>query len=458
MISVAICLALGMQDNSLNAILTRVANPLDGDRKLIAKFGDAAFIKLYPQVQKSLQNPPKEGAKYYILRTQLEYLSECASESRTREMIALYQTPFDLSQQYLIAWLSQKGNAKQSRSVFENALKSGKQYDPASACQGLMRIADPSALDLVGKTVLDPDVESGTRAIACRLLAKSEKPQALAFVRKALHGSTTLPELAKRRNLPTLTSKDVLSRNVGKDGFERALIKWDALGGPDDLWIVAKKDGRWQDPLFTGVSTYWPVGQMGPAKGYEEHQAKMKVLIEEKAWVERFGPTSQIAKDSDGDGYTDIVEEWLGLNLHKADTDGDGIADGIDRNPFFSNKSTTDSSKAVKAALESFAFTQSWFNSNAILEFQNGISPVALSSGAGLVLQWPAEQNARIGRLYGKWFSVTGVEAVKSNQNEFEVRVMEAGGFYQMLWLARVKQIGQEWFCINARVLGSSVS
>lgn len=54
MISVALCLTLCMRDNSLNTVSARVANPLDGDRKLIAKFGDAAFIKLYPQVQKGL--------------------------------------------------------------------------------------------------------------------------------------------------------------------------------------------------------------------------------------------------------------------------------------------------------------------------------------------------------------------------------------------------------------------
>jgi uncharacterized repeat protein (TIGR02543 family) len=34
------------------------------------------------------------------------------------------------------------------------------------------------------------------------------------------------------------------------------------------------------------------------------------------------------AIDSDGDGLTDVQEEALGTNPHKADTDGDGISDG----------------------------------------------------------------------------------------------------------------------------------
>jgi hypothetical protein len=39
---------------------------------------------------------------------------------------------------------------------------------------------------------------------------------------------------------------------------------------------------------------------------------------------------SEVCKDSDGDGWTDIEEKRLGLDPQKADTDGDGIPDGQD--------------------------------------------------------------------------------------------------------------------------------
>jgi hypothetical protein len=44
-------------------------------------------------------------------------------------------------------------------------------------------------------------------------------------------------------------------------------------------------------------------------------------------------PITEISKDSDGDGWTDVEEESLGLNPNQADSDGDGIKDGTDITP-----------------------------------------------------------------------------------------------------------------------------
>jgi hypothetical protein len=142
----------------------------------------------------------------------------------------------------------------------------------------------------------------------------------------------------------------------------------------------------------------------------------------------------------------------------KADTDGDGIVDGIDRNPFYKARPLSVSEKAVQAALASFTFTQSWFNSNVIVGFEKGILPIELTSGVGLVLPRFYPENSNTGKLYGKWLSVVQVQPLKDQQNEFAVQIMESGGFYEQLWLARVKKIGDEWFCVEARVTGSAVS
>src|SRR6185436_566904 len=40
-----------------------------------------------------------------------------------------------------------------------------------------------------------------------------------------------------------------------------------------------------------------------------------------------------IDQDSDGDGWTDIEERALGMRPDRADSDGDGIADGVDSTP-----------------------------------------------------------------------------------------------------------------------------
>ena len=38
---------------------------------------------------------------------------------------------------------------------------------------------------------------------------------------------------------------------------------------------------------------------------------------------------ADILLDTDGDGWSDLEEEWLGLSWHAADTDRDGLNDGV---------------------------------------------------------------------------------------------------------------------------------
>src|SRR5262249_13548994 len=49
---------------------------------------------------------------------------------------------------------------------------------------------------------------------------------------------------------------------------------------------------------------------------------------------------SDITRDSDGDGLSDIEEERLGLDPHNPDTDGDGVKDGEDICPNLPQKGT----------------------------------------------------------------------------------------------------------------------
>jgi hypothetical protein len=58
-----------------------------------------------------------------------------------------------------------------------------------------------------------------------------------------------------------------------------------------------------------------------------------------------------IAKDTDGDGLTDIVEDKLHLNKYKKDTDGDGISDNLDLNPRV-HYPQTEKSKIYEAILD----------------------------------------------------------------------------------------------------------
>jgi len=46
-------------------------------------------------------------------------------------------------------------------------------------------------------------------------------------------------------------------------------------------------------------------------------------------------PIAALDQDSDGDGWTDLEERALGMRPDRADSDGDGIADGVDSTPLY---------------------------------------------------------------------------------------------------------------------------
>jgi hypothetical protein len=50
-----------------------------------------------------------------------------------------------------------------------------------------------------------------------------------------------------------------------------------------------------------------------------------------------FQPITELAKDTDKDGLSDVKEAQLGTNLNLADTDGDGLSDGDEVNVFKTN-------------------------------------------------------------------------------------------------------------------------
>ena len=63
-------------------------------------------------------------------------------------------------------------------------------------------------------------------------------------------------------------------------------------------------------------------------------------------------PIADLYRDSDGDGLTDRVEKELGLNPYCADSNGNGIADGRDKNPLYKSHQLTEQEQIYQAVLE----------------------------------------------------------------------------------------------------------
>lgn len=149
-----------------------------------------------------------------------------------------------------------------------------------------------------------------------------------------------------------------IAEATGADGTKYGLV-YANLMGDIDLFLVVKrpKDDLWSRPklipnrIYRGVrepkmtvrsdnELVFNYVQKGPGG-----RDIMEGFLNTPAKAPSLGPQewriiiSDITRDSDGDGLTDIEEQRLGLDPHNPDSDGDGVKDGEDICPNLSQKS-----------------------------------------------------------------------------------------------------------------------
>lgn len=297
-------------------------------------------------------------------------------------------------------------------------------------------------------------------------LAATGAPASLAAVRKALNIGRTIPKLTDRAKLPTTTTNPdvILSKSIDAKGVTWALIKWNALGGGEDLWVVRRSGTKWIDPIYTGLNTYWPHYYPGGGpveKGFASHEKEMNALIAMKGWVKRFVNNPAVKIDTDKDGYTDITEQCLGLNPKNPDSDGDGIVDGIDKNPFAKNYPMSDNELAMQAALAMKMVSFGSYSDNIKVKFPKGISVFEIGSWRGLVLPvvLPSGFPPRQGQIAGSWYTISpNVKQLSKDGTFVEIGIQQNGGYYEANWGAQVRKFGKEWFCVAIVSRGMAVS
>lgn len=114
-------------------------------------------------------------------------------------------------------------------------------------------------------------------------------------------------------------------------GITEALINCDISGLNDDIWVLRFGPGRAPEMYFTGDS----------GKG----------ILRSDRIVSLF-ETKGLTEDSDGDGWTDILERRFGTDPDKPDTDCDGLIDSRDRNPLAHPRPIGDKEKIIRVALD----------------------------------------------------------------------------------------------------------
>ena len=116
------------------------------------------------------------------------------------------------------------------------------------------------------------------------------------------------------------------------DNREAAIYLADWYGPPMPFLALRQADG-WTLPSMVPVAVS-PYGAVGVSMTQLPGD-RLRIVFSGRtpdAIEVRIG---EVTRDTDGDGWTDIAERWLGMSWSQADSDDDGIADGRDSAPLF---------------------------------------------------------------------------------------------------------------------------
>lgn len=254
-----------------------------------------------------------------------------------------------------------------------------------SALNYISRSSHPDALSFLKKSLRNPKASQVLRQTAYENLARTG---GAAFVPDILAmrdtnrripslvsviGIDSLPDTPDK-NKESPTSRRMIA--VAKDarGHIWGLFRTHILGNYDDLWVVHQEAGHWVEPVFTGK--------------------QLKNEKTPKDWLVRFAENPALRVDTDGDGWTDLVEKRLGTNPKRADTDNDGLKDSEDANPLAASPSLSDTEKVLQAAFEARYHFDSGASLVCLVELPEGATPLEFSSWGWIII--PKKENQKV--------------------------------------------------------------
>lgn len=326
--------------------------------------------------------------------------------------------------------------------------------DTTLMLSGLGHWNDPRAVNFLIEQLQNPKTNAGVRQFAYNHAAASEDPRAISAVLALRDNSDKIDPIEKRMGLDKLGLKvtpypeyrdGVLAIHKMPDGRTFGLIKNWVLGSREDLFIAEWKGGKWVHPLFTGQK--WTIDKAYKPAEIKAQAARQKKLMAGE-WVTDFIDNPAILKDSDGDGLNDLAEERLGTDPKKADTDGDGIPDSIDRCPFTKRAPVTDEEQIVAAAIEArFRFTEKPWTPVA-LSYPTGTDFVCTGTAGWIVPETASKLRSTFGQ--GTAFVRVMISPIKGQKHVYvEIDVTYEGldgTGYQM----EVKKLRGQWVVISS--------
>lgn len=167
-----------------------------------------------------------------------------------------------------------------------------------------------------------------------------------------------------------------------------ALAKCGVLGNSGDLWILERGEAGWQKPVFLGLSIDGIPKYRKDGLPYFDKSARLYGKTADElvggAWFGTLLPhLASLSHDSDDDGLTDLEERRLGTDPRNADTDGDGLLDGIDPMPTAAPRSLSDGDRVLAAVYQAGCREEGLLGGPAVLLMPKGVRPFQIEG-------WPA--------------------------------------------------------------------
>ncbi len=470
---------------ALAARLTADFANLDAEGvKRLAALGDDAFEPVFKAFLATCEehdrneNATNSYALYSRFHDLAQVLEKMVSSGRTDELLgALNTLPAKSSARpFVLGYLARMGDQDKVVPYFLKELKATtpdfEMYESSTyvAREAIIRSSHPAAIAFLIEKLKDPKADPVLREAAYSHLAGTGGEAGVKAILAERHSRKLLPPLASRLDLGDVgkSSRDrkattLIAEKSDGQGHTWALAQCAVLGSSGDLWLLEKTGNSWGNPLFTGVSldgiSRWAKTKDPSPKAF----GKSADELAKGAWYPLLvSHHADLARDTDGDGLTDLVEARLGTDPKKADTDGDGDRDEIDPFPNAPTRPLSDTEKVLAAVFEARYHFMAWPVA-AVFTAPPDLKPFEMVGYPGPVIWNPIETtrfSTSLERCYEQGVAFIamrgndqkGETALTWNANHTEASLTIStyyGGLNGTGYSAVVRKFGNEWLVVS---------